>query len=76
MGAVHATGDQVITVYDDADNVIWAYNLLALLEPPAQVLSQDNPIEGPMGRSLFVEVTGSGGYTAGPLTVSGRIRVA
>jgi hypothetical protein len=76
MGAVFANGDQVITVYDINDNVVWAYNLLALLVPPAQVLSVDNPIVGPMGSPLFVEVAGTGALTDGPLTVSGNIRVA
>lgn len=76
LGAVYANADQVISVYDIDDNLIWQYTLLALLDIPANVLSEDHPIVGPMGSPLFVEASGTGGYTNGPLAVRGYRGVA
>lgn len=68
---------RLIEVYDIWDNLVWTYNPgVAILEIPENVLSKDNPIEGPMGSPLFVESSGTDTYTTTPLTVRGRIRVA
>lgn len=74
-GMVHATNDKRIRVYDINDNLIWAYQLNALNDVPVNVLGPNQPIDGPVGSPLFVEVDGTGGYTDGPLTVSGWIRM-
>lgn len=72
---VHATNDKRIRVYDINDNVVWAYQLNALDQPPLNMLNEDITIDGPMGSPLFVEVDGTGGFTDGVLQVSGYIRV-
>lgn len=74
--AVMAANDKRIRVYDINDNLIWAYYLAALDQPPVNVLSEDQPIEGPMGSPLFVEMdsVSNGGFTTDlPMTVSGFI---
>jgi len=71
-----AAADKRIRVYDVWDNLLWTYNLAALDQPPVNVLSEDQPIEGPMGSPLFVEVdsVSAGGLgTDLPMTVSGYV---
>ena len=75
-GATFANGDNVVSVYDNRDNLIWQYTLGALLDIPANVLSEDHPIVGPMGSPLFVEAAGTGALTDGPLAVRGYRGVA
>lgn len=74
-GMLHATNDKRIRVYDINDNLVWTYQLNALDQPPANILNENITIDGPMGSPLFVELDGSGGFTDGPLQVSGFIRV-
>jgi hypothetical protein len=76
-GVVFANDTQ-ITVYDRLDQVVWQYTLNALVQPPANILSPDNPIIGPMGSPLWVEIAGTGGgaITDGAFTVSGYVQVA
>jgi hypothetical protein len=77
--AVMTANDKRIRVYDINDNLIWAYYLAALNQPPTNVLSEDQPIEGPMGSPLFVELdsVSAGGLTTDlPMTVSGQILAA
>lgn len=69
--------DTVLNVYDINDNLIWSHVLGALTDVPANVLSEDHPIVGPMGSPLFVETAGTGGIlAAGPLVVRGYRGVA
>lgn len=78
-GAVMTANDKRLRVYDKDNNLIWAYYLAALDQPPNQVLSEDNPIEGPPGSPLWVELdsVSNGGLTTDlPFTVSGYIRCA
>lgn len=73
-GMAHATNDKRIRVYDINDNLIWTYQLNALNDVPVNVLGPNQPIEGPIGSPLFVEVDGTGGFTDGPLTVAGWVK--
>ena len=68
--------DLLIEVYDINDNLIWAYTLGVATDVPANVLDEDHPIVGPMGSPLFVEATGTGVFTNGPLAVRGYRAVA
>lgn len=74
-GAAFANNDKRLRVYDINDNLIWGYQLNALNDVPANVLSEDQEIFGPIGSPLFVELDGTGAFTDGPLSVSGYIRV-
>jgi hypothetical protein len=76
-GATFA-GDTQITVYDRLGNIVFNYLLAALVTPPANVLSADNPIIGPMGSPLWVEINGTAGgaITDGTTTVWGYVGVA
>jgi hypothetical protein len=70
--------DTYISVFDRWDNLVWGYDMNALIQPPANILGPDAPIFGPMGSPLFVELDGTGGgaITDGPITVTGYIQVA
>lgn len=73
---IMTNNDKRIRVYDVWDNLIWSYYLAALNQPPTNVLSEDQPIEGPMGSPLFVEIdsVSDGGIgTDLPMTVSGFV---
>lgn len=78
-GAIMTGNDKRIRVYDVWNNLIWSYYLAATNQPPTNVLSEDQPIEGPMGSPLFVEIdsVSAGGLgTDLPMTVSGYILTA
>lgn len=78
FGAAYATNAKVVTVFDKDNNTLFqetlgsGNNLAA-----ADQYNIDNPVVvGPAGSPLFVEATGTGALTDGPLTVRGFIRVA
>lgn len=75
-GATFANSDNVLSVYDSKNNLIWQHTLGAGTDVPANVLSEEHPIVGPMGSPLFVEAAGTGALTDGPLTVRGYKAVA
>lgn len=76
FGAVYASNAKVISVFDINNTLIFQYAMGAAVDIPANVLSEDNPIEGPPGSPLFVEAVGSGALTDGALSIHGWVRVA
>lgn len=71
----YANSDNVITVYDDQDNVVASFPVGGNTGKVSQV-SRDNPVYLPIGSAAFVEAEGTGAITSGPLTVVGEVRIA
>ncbi len=79
-GPAHST-TKVVTAYDDAGNVLKAENLVDItaggtITGTGQYTFENPWVVGPMGSPVWVELTGTGGYTNGTFSVSGFIRVA
>lgn len=71
---VFAANAKVVTVFDINDNIVATFPLGA--GTVVNAVTEDSPVVGPVGSPLFVECTGSGVLTDGPMTVSGYIRRA
>jgi hypothetical protein len=71
---VYASGTKVVTIYDIDDNVLGVFPIAANVDVAS--ITEETPFVGPAGSPLFVEVTGVGVLTDGPLTVTGEIRIA
>ncbi len=74
--AAYANNDKLLEFYDIDDTLLWAYFLGANNDIPENVLSEESPLEGTMGSPIWVELSGTGAFTDGPLSVSGYIHVA
>jgi hypothetical protein len=76
VGVLFAT-TKVVRVFDDAGNLLKSWSLgAAVAVPGSGQFSAQNPlVRGPGGSPLWVEVSGTGGSTAGDVTVSGYMRV-
>lgn len=76
VGALFAT-TKVARVYDDQGNLLKSWNLgAAVAVPGSGQFDFKNPlVVGPPGSPLWVEVSGTGAFTNGDVTVSGFLRV-
>jgi len=76
VGALFAT-TKIATVYDDAGNILKSWALGAATAIPGGPFTAENPaVAGPVGSPLFIEITGTGGFTDGTCTASGYTRIA
>ena len=73
-GMVYGSGGKEVTIYDIKDNVLGVFPIAA--NTSVDSITEETPFVGPAGSPLFVEVTGVGALTDGPLTVTGDIRIA
>ena len=72
--AAFASNAKIINVYDISDNLVASYPIGSANTVAA--VSETNPLVMPIGSPAFIEGSGTGVLTDGPLSASGFIRVA
>jgi hypothetical protein len=73
---VFATSKE-IRIYDKDNNLIYSEGIAAGATGASTVISEENPVVGPMGSPLWVEIHGAGAHNpAGRLHVTGYKRIA
>jgi hypothetical protein len=66
---------KVLRIYDVWNNLLFTEGLVVTALGVSELISEENPLVGPMGSPLFVEIGGTGGYTDGNLAVTGYVRM-